>query len=127
MGDTPDPVDLYVGRLIRMRRKQIGQSQSALAEALGVSFQQIQKYERGANRISASMLHRAATAQGVKPAFYFEGLDEPVAADLSPEARATADWLTSGDAWPLAQVMARLPERFRRAVTKVAQDLAEAA
>ncbi|MDP3749308.1 MAG: helix-turn-helix transcriptional regulator, partial [Phenylobacterium sp.] len=52
----PDPIDTQVGMQIRARRKSIGSSQSTLAEAIGVSFQQVQKYERGANRVSASMM-----------------------------------------------------------------------
>jgi transcriptional regulator with XRE-family HTH domain len=56
----PDPIDVAVGHRIRVRRKWLGISQSALAEHLGVSFQQVQKYERGANRVSASMLVRIA-------------------------------------------------------------------
>ncbi len=65
MNDTvedqgPDPIDIAVGHRIRVRRKWLGVSQSVLAEHLGVSFQQVQKYERGANRVSASMLVRVA-------------------------------------------------------------------
>ncbi len=56
----PDPIDIAVGRRIRVRRKNLGISQNVLAEHLGVSFQQVQKYEKGANRVSASMLVRIA-------------------------------------------------------------------
>ncbi len=56
----PDPIDVAVGRRIRERRKGLGVSQSNLADHLGVSFQQVQKYERGANRVSASMLVKIA-------------------------------------------------------------------
>jgi transcriptional regulator with XRE-family HTH domain len=57
---SPDPIDVEVGARIRVRRKAMGFSQSNLAEALGLTFQQVQKYERGANRVSASMLVRIA-------------------------------------------------------------------
>ena len=57
---APDPIDVAVGARIRLRRQVLSVSQTALAEALGVSFQQVQKYERGVNRISASMLVRTA-------------------------------------------------------------------
>lgn len=57
---APDPIDVAVGARIRMRRKTLGLTQTALADALGITFQQVQKYERGANRVSASMLVRAA-------------------------------------------------------------------
>src|SRR5262245_53163522 len=60
--EGPDPLDVAVGARIRMRRQAQGVSQQQLGEALGVSFQQVQKYERGANRISASMLVRTARA-----------------------------------------------------------------
>lgn len=72
---TPDPVDLHVGRAIRARRKELGQSQSALADALGLTFQQVQKYERAANRVSASMLWKASQAQAMPVADYFAGLE----------------------------------------------------
>jgi transcriptional regulator with XRE-family HTH domain len=58
----PDPIDVAVGARIRLRRQELGMSQQVLAEHLGVTFQQVQKYERGSNRISASMLVRAARA-----------------------------------------------------------------
>jgi transcriptional regulator with XRE-family HTH domain len=59
--DAPDPIDIEVGARIRVRRKYLSLSQSALADALGLTFQQVQKYERGANRVSASMLVKIAT------------------------------------------------------------------
>jgi transcriptional regulator with XRE-family HTH domain len=58
--DSPDPIDVEVGARIRVRRKYLSLSQSALADALGLTFQQVQKYERGANRVSASMLVKIA-------------------------------------------------------------------
>lgn len=63
--DVTDPVDLFVGERLRAARLQSGLSQSDVGKAMGLSFQQVQKYERGTNRISASMLVRAATALGV--------------------------------------------------------------
>ena len=61
-GEGPHPVDRHVGLRIRMRRKEMGISQERLAEALGITFQQVQKYERGANRVSASKLYEIAAA-----------------------------------------------------------------
>ena len=66
-----DPIDIAVGVRVRLRRKQMGLSQDKLAQALGISFQQVQKYERGANRISASTLVRIATALGVSTSEFF--------------------------------------------------------
>lgn len=70
----PSLVDRHVGARVRARRKQLGLSQDRLAEALGLTFQQVQKYERGANRISASKLFDAAAALQVEVPFFFEGL-----------------------------------------------------
>jgi transcriptional regulator with XRE-family HTH domain len=78
---TPDPVDIHVGRRLRMRRKDLGYSQQALADALGLTFQQVQKYEGGSNRISASKLH--ATFLKTPIGFFFEGLDDPEHADTT--------------------------------------------
>lgn len=70
----PDPIDAHVGALIRGRRLQLGVSQEQLANALGVTYGQVQKYEAGANRVSASKLHRIAGRLRVGVAFFFEGL-----------------------------------------------------
>jgi transcriptional regulator with XRE-family HTH domain len=73
------PVDLHVGSMIRMRRKLLGISQEQLADALKLTFQQVQKYERGANRVSASKLFLVAQALNTTPAFFFppaEALDD---------------------------------------------------
>jgi transcriptional regulator with XRE-family HTH domain len=77
--DGPDPVDLYVGSRIKMRRTAMGMSQERLGDALGLTFQQIQKYERGINRVSASRLSQIARALGVTVGWMFnEGGDDPV-------------------------------------------------
>ena len=73
--DAPNPVDVHVGLRVRGRRKQLGLSQERLAEGLGLTFQQIQKYERGANRISASKLFEIAKLLEVSVAYFFEGVD----------------------------------------------------
>ena len=73
---TPDPVDVYVGKRVRERRTELGMSQERLAAELGVTFQQVQKYERAANRISASRLHHLAKVLDVKPPFFYEGYRE---------------------------------------------------
>lgn len=73
----PNPVDLHVGARIRMRRKVLGISQEKLAEELGLTFQQVQKYERGANRVSASKLYEIARALSAPVSYFFEGLTDP--------------------------------------------------
>lgn len=84
---TPNPIDSHVGRRIRIRRKLMNMSQDQLAEALGLTFQQIQKYERGANRVSASKLYEAARALQVQVAYFFEGLPDPTDAAAADVAR----------------------------------------
>jgi transcriptional regulator with XRE-family HTH domain len=74
---SPDPMDIALGAAVRIRRRTIGLSQEALAEKCGVSFQQIQKYENGANRVSASRLWQFAAVLGVQVVYFFEGLGSP--------------------------------------------------
>jgi transcriptional regulator with XRE-family HTH domain len=70
---APDPTDVHVGGRVRTRRQMLGMSQSKLAEALGVSFQQLQKYENGKNRMGSSRLQQAAHALDVSIGYFFEG------------------------------------------------------
>jgi transcriptional regulator with XRE-family HTH domain len=70
----PDQIDVHVGSRVRLRRMMIGLSQERLGEKLGLTFQQVQKYEKGANRISASRLFRIAEVLDVPVAFFFDGL-----------------------------------------------------
>ncbi|HUC65202.1 MAG TPA: helix-turn-helix transcriptional regulator [Stellaceae bacterium] len=81
--DKPNPVDVHVGSRVRLRRTLLGMSQERLGEAIGLTFQQVQKYERGANRLSASALWRAADAVDVPVSYFFDGLSQghAVAAD----------------------------------------------
>src|SRR5580765_8372499 len=70
----PNPVDQHVGSRVRIRRVLVGMSQEKLGEALGLTFQQVQKYEKGTNRIGASRLQQIASILGVTVSFFFEGL-----------------------------------------------------
>lgn len=70
---APEPTDVYVGDRLRNRRRKLGMSQSKLAEALGVSFQQLQKYENGKNRMGSSRLQQAAQALDVPISYFFDG------------------------------------------------------
>jgi transcriptional regulator with XRE-family HTH domain len=91
-----DDIDRYVGMRLMQRREELGMGQQRLAVLLGISFQQVQKYERGANRVSASRLHTLARVLGVAPAYFFEGTDGLVSqsattaqnSDESPSALA---------------------------------------
>jgi transcriptional regulator with XRE-family HTH domain len=111
-----DPVDVYVGDRIRARRKLLGQSQQDLACDLGVTFQQVQKYERGANRISASTLHRAALSQGVAVAYYFDGYLRVRPAE-GPANPAEA-WLMGSEAAVFAEVISALSPAMRGAALR---------
>jgi transcriptional regulator with XRE-family HTH domain len=70
---VPNPIDRHVGSRVRMRRILLGMSQEKLGDALGLTFQQIQKYEKGTNRIGASRLQQISTTLNVPPAFFFDG------------------------------------------------------
>jgi transcriptional regulator with XRE-family HTH domain len=117
-----NPVDVHVGTRIRERRKEIGISQQTLAEHLGLTFQQIQKYEKGANRVSASVLWEMSGRLGVSVAFFFEGLP----AHGTPIAREQLDLynlikLPRGD--EDVKLFLRLPASGREAVRSLMQSL----
>ena len=83
--DGPHPIDVYVGSRIRLQRIMRGLTQSELAELVGISFQSVQKYERGENRVSASRLHEFAAALGVSEQYFFDGIG---GSDASTDAGA---------------------------------------
>ena len=74
-GDKPNPIDVHVGSRVRLRRNMLGLSQEKLGEAIGLTFQQVQKYERGANRISASRLYKLSRVLDVSVSFFFDGMN----------------------------------------------------
>jgi transcriptional regulator with XRE-family HTH domain len=86
---TPHPVDIYVGKRLRLRRTILGLSQESVAKAIGITFQQIQKYERGVNRMSASRLHDFAKVMSVPINYFFEGFDESAGTKGTPEQVAS--------------------------------------
>lgn len=71
------PIDVHVGKRLRLRRTILGMSQEAIGNAIGVTFQQIQKYERGINRMGASRLYEFSKVLGVPVSYFFEGMDDP--------------------------------------------------
>ena len=75
MTDTPHPIDTYVGSRLRARRRLLGITQEKLGDALGLTFQQVQKYERGSNRISASRLFELSKILNVPITYFFEGAE----------------------------------------------------
>ncbi len=95
---TPNPVDVHVGARVRMRRMLIGMSQEKLGESLGLTFQQVQKYEKGSNRIGASRLYQIGAVLGVPIEFFFEGLERDPAMDgADPAARFDTELLSSAE------------------------------
>ena len=86
------PVDLHVGSAIRVRRKAMKISQTDLADGLGVSFQQVQKYERGTNRVSASRLYDIGACLGVSVDYFFEGLPANTDAPLTEDEQAVQEF-----------------------------------
>ncbi len=76
---TADPIDRYVGSRVRARRLGLGMSQTKLGQAIGVTFQQVQKYEKGANRVGASNLYKMAKAMGVEVGFFYDGMPQSAA------------------------------------------------
>jgi transcriptional regulator with XRE-family HTH domain len=84
--DGPDPIDQHVGRQLRLRRAQSGMTQTELGAKVGLSFQAVQQYETGENRISASRLYQLARILDVPLAFFFDGLDETARADEVADA-----------------------------------------
>jgi transcriptional regulator with XRE-family HTH domain len=123
--DGPDPVDVHVGARLRQRRTLLGMSQEKLAQAFGVSFQQVQKYERGANRISASRLHLLTRVLDVPITYFFEGLPATVQERNAPppEDSGTPDRMTSRETLELVRAYYRISDA---GVRKRLVDLARA-
>jgi transcriptional regulator with XRE-family HTH domain len=82
-GEGPRPIDVYVGKRMRQRRSLLGMSQGKLGEALGISFQQVQKYERGVNRVGASRLFELSRILGVGVSYFFAEMPAELAACAS--------------------------------------------
>ena len=117
--DQRDPTDVAVGARIRLARKMRGRSQQALAGAIGVSFQQVQKYESGANRVSASMLARIAAELEVPVAGLFGAVE--AAPQVNDDLAAI---LGEPGALKLLRGYSRLPRNYRAAVVSLVEALA---
>lgn len=127
---SPHFVDLHVGARLRLRRKSLGMSQTTLADAVGLTFQQLQKYERGANRISASKLHGMAAVLNTSVGWFFEGLPDPVepenalAQDAERIARTIQAFLMSTEGVELARSLPGISPAARRQILDLMRAMA---
>jgi transcriptional regulator with XRE-family HTH domain len=128
MKKTPNPVDKHVGARVRMRRLVTGMTQEKLGEALGLSFQQVQKYEKGTNRIGASRLHRIASVLGVPLAFFYEGAPVADTGQVCSgrwEENALEHLVLTAEHVQLLNAFTRIPDdKVRRQLLKLAESIA---
>ena len=125
---TPNPTDKHVGSRVRMRRMMLGMSQEKLGDALSLTFQQVQKYEKGTNRIGASRLQQIAHFLQVPVSFFFEGAPDFTNGNGSGAAEApspayVSDFLATSDGLALTKAFMRIqdPKLRRRIVDLVSQ------
>ena len=119
------PEDVHVGKRIRHRRWLVGMTQQQLAEAVGIKFQQIQKYETGANRVSASRLWDIAEALDVDISFFFEGLGKEE--EIAKPGNLPVDIIGDKEALDLVRSYYAIPENQRRRLFDLARVLSEVA
>jgi transcriptional regulator with XRE-family HTH domain len=129
---APNPTDKHVGARVRMRRMMLSMSQEKLGDALGLTFQQVQKYEKGANRIGASRLQQISQILQVPVSFFFEGAPNsgPFQTEGMSEAPSPAyvsDFLATSDGLALTKAFMRIkdPKLRRRIVDLVEQMVAD--
>ncbi|WP_299144541.1 helix-turn-helix transcriptional regulator [uncultured Tateyamaria sp.] len=120
-------VDVHVGKRIRQRRWLIGMTQQKLADLVGIKFQQIQKYETGANRVSASRLWDIGDAMGVPVAFFFEGVKEGALRFDHTGSDVPPDMLGDKEAMELVRTYYAIPENQRRRLFELARVLSDVA
>ena len=123
---APNPIDRHVGLRIRMRRRELGVSQERLAESIGLTFQQVQKYERAANRVSASKLWEMARALNTSVGYFYEGLGDPAeAARANVPREAVQDFLLTPEGIELASIFPKIPRgRVRRRILDLVRAMA---
>ena len=122
-GDGPHPVDRYVGRRVADRRISMGFNQSDLGRALGLTFQQVQKYEKGANRISSSKLWDISKFLDVDVSYFFEGLSD---ATRSPGSSVEHDFPSTRQTVEMARLAPTLTSRQQRLTLDLMRALAGA-
>lgn len=127
---APNPIDRHVGSRVRMRRMMVSMSQEKLGEALGITFQQVQKYEKGTNRIGASRMQHIATILGVPVSYFFE--DAPGEPNAAGFAEAGPDYvssfLTTTDGLQLTKAFVRIQDpKVRRRIVDLVTAMADTA
>ena len=127
--EVAHPVDTHVGKRVRMRRLMLGMSQTMLGDALGLSFQQVQKYEKGTNRISASRLQLIASIQQVPVAFFFEGApripEQDEAPTGAPSPQFVSDYLATSEGLQLTKAFMQIQDaKLRRSIVNLVEHLA---
>lgn len=120
-------VDEHVGKRIRQRRWLKGMSQQKLAELVGIKFQQIQKYETGANRVSASRLWDIADALEVQVCYFFEGLRDAAEQEPETDSALPLDLMSDKEAMDLVRSYYAIPENQRRRLFELARVLSDVA
>ena len=123
----PNPTDVYVGSRVRMRRKMMGMSQEKLGERLGITFQQIQKYEKGTNRIGASRLQRIAEILEVPVSYFFPDQSSEAAMGFAEEGGPgyVVDFLSTAEGLELNRAFARIKNtKVRRKVIELVRAVA---
>src|ERR1700689_1834163 len=126
---APNPVDKYVGSRVRMRRIMLGMSQEKLGEALGLTFQQVQKYEKGTNRVGASRIQQISEILQVPVSFLFE--DGPGAAGGArgfgeyPPPAYISDFLATSEGLALTRAFTRITDaKLRRSIVEMVEQIA---
>ena len=131
MKKLPNPIDQHVGSRVRMRRTMVGMSQEKLGTALGLTFQQVQKYEKGTNRIGASRLQQIAGILNVPPAFFFEDLpgETRTAEGFADQGSGfVVDFLSTPEGVQLTKAFMRVRQpRVRKKIIELVTALADEA
>jgi transcriptional regulator with XRE-family HTH domain len=127
---TPNPIDKHVGSRVRMRRMLMGMSQEKLGEALGLTFQQVQKYEKGTNRIGASRLKQISQVLGVPIGFFFDGAPVGIGEEggfaESPSTGYVADFLSTSEGVQLNKAFIRIrDQKVRKRIVDLVNALAD--
>ena len=127
-GKRPNPTDVYVGSRVRMRRKMLGLSQEKLGEKLGITFQQIQKYEKGTNRVGASRLQAMASAMEVPVSYFFpDATPSADGAGMQEEGAAfMMDFMSTSEGLELSRAFVRIrSSKVRRKIVELVRALGE--